>query len=576
VTRFALLFAFGISLFACDRPGPAIDVPPADLVLTGGRIVTLDPLEPEATALAARDGRIVALGSDAEIAAYTGAKTRRIELGGRLAVPGLIESHAHFSGIGQAAQRLRLAGEPSWEAIVARVAEAVSKAKPGDWVLGHGWHQEKWTAPPAPEVEGFPVHDALSAVSPDNPVALSHASGHAIFVNGAALAAAGIGDGTPNPPGGEILRDAAGRATGLLREEAEGLVFAAYGQWLAAAPAAETEAREREALRLADREVLSKGITSFHDAGSPYAEVERIAAMANAGELGVRLYVMIRDSVANHREKLAATRRVAAANGRLTVRAIKASIDGALGSRGAWLLAPYSDAPHSTGLATTPPETIRELAQLALANDYQLCVHAIGDRANRETLDIYRDAFATAPEKKELRWRIEHAQHLDPADVARFAELGVVAAMQGIHCTSDAPFVPARLGDERARAGAYVWRKLVDSGAVIANGTDAPVEDVDPIASFHATVTRRLGDGSTFYPDQALTRLEALATYTKNAAFAAFEEKEKGTLEVGKLADVTVLTKDILTVPENEILDARAAYTIVGGNVLYEAPPTGR
>jgi predicted amidohydrolase YtcJ len=553
---------------ACSPPGPSTAT--ADLILTNGRIVTLDPLKPTATALAARDGRIVAIGSDADVAAFAGPQSRRIDLGGKLAIPGLIEGHGHFAAIGQAATRLDLAGARSWDEIVTKVGEAVAKSSPGDWILGHGWHQEKWETMPSPAIEGFPVHDALSAASPANPVALSHASGHALFVNGAALAAAGIDDATPNPAGGEILRDGAGRATGLLREEAEGLIFAAYGRAQATRPPDELEKSAREALRLADAEVLAKGITTFHDAGVPYAELGRMEAMANAGELGVRLNVMIRDSVANHREHLAAARRIGAANGRFTVRGIKVSIDGALGSRGAWLLAPYSDSPGSTGLATTPPEAVRELAQLALANDYQLCVHAIGDRANRETLDIFEQAFATAPEKKDPRWRIEHAQHLDPAEIPRFGRLGVIAAMQGIHCTSDAPFVIARLGEERARDGAYVWRKLIEAGATIVNGTDAPVEDVDPIASFHATVTRRLNDGSTFYPDQALTRLEALATYTKNAAYAAFEEKDKGTLEVGKLADVTVLSKDILTVPESEILDARALFTIVGGRTLYE------
>jgi predicted amidohydrolase YtcJ len=545
--------------------------PQADLVLTGGRIVTLDPARPEATALAARDGRIVAIGSDAEIAAFAGPRTRRIDLGGKLAVPGLIEGHGHFAALGRASLMLELGDNRTWDSIVEEVAQAAKNARPGAWIYGHGWHQEKWEALPSPAVEGFPVHDSLSAAAPDNPVVLSHASGHAVFANAAAMVAAGIDDRTPDPPGGEILRDAAGRATGLLREEAENLVQASSARIAASRPAAETEEEERRVLQLADREALSKGITTFHDAGVPYADLARIAALASTGGLGVRLNVMIRDSVANHREKLAAARRVGAANGKLTVSSIKVSIDGALGSRGAWLLAPYSDSPSSVGLATTPPETVREIAQLALANDYQLCVHAIGDRANRETLDIFEQAFATAPEKKDRRWRIEHAQHLDAADIPRFAKLGVIAAMQGVHCTSDAPWVGVRLGEERARTGAYVWRELVDSGATIVNGTDAPVEDVDPIPSFYATVTRRLADGSTFYPDQVLTRMEALATYTKNAAFAAFEEASKGTLEVGKLADVTVLSKDILTVPDAEILDARVVYTIVGGRVLFEA-----
>ncbi|MGE0641704.1 MAG: amidohydrolase [Thermoanaerobaculia bacterium] len=564
-----LLLALAPLALACAGKAPA--PPPADLVLTNGRIVTLSPDRPEASALAARQGRIVAVGTDDEILRHVGHGTRRIDLQGRLAVPGLIDGHAHFSSIGEAAMTLRLAGEPTWEAIVERVGRAVAESQPGEWIIGRGWHQEKWQHPPAASIEGFPVHATLSAISPDNPVVLQHASGHALFVNAAAMKAAGIDRTTPDPAGGEILHDAAGEPTGLLRETAEELIDGARTNDLTLGPPERRQERARKSLRLANREVLSKGITTLHDAGSTYEDLDLLATMAESGEIGVRLNVMVRDEIARHRERLATARRVGAAGGKLTVRSIKTYMDGALGSRGAWLLEPYSDSPGSTGLATTPLETIRELAQLALANDYQLCVHAIGDRANRETLDIFEQAFATAPSKHDLRWRIEHAQHLDPADIPRFSKLGVIASMQAIHCTSDAPFVIARLGERRAREGAYVWRSLVDSGATVVNGTDAPVEDVDPIPNFHAAVTRRLADGGRFFPEQSLTRMEALETLTRNGAWAAFEENEKGTLEPGKLADVTVLTKNILDIPEEEILDARVAYTIVGGEVLYDA-----
>jgi hypothetical protein len=253
----------------------------------------------------------------------------------------------------------------------------------------------------------------------------------------------------------------------------------------------------------------------------------------------------------------------------VTVRAIKAYADGALGSRGAWLLEPYSDLPTSTGLNTVPVEQVRAMADLALKHDLQLCVHAIGDRANRETLNIFEQALASRPDGRHLRWRVEHAQHLHPADIPRFGKLGVIAAMQGIHCTSDAPFVTPRLGAKRAEEGAYVWQKLMTSGAVVTNGTDAPVEDVDPIASYYATVTRKLADGSVFYGNQKMTRLEALKSYTLSAAYSAFEEGSKGSLTPGKLADITVLTKDITSVPDAEIPSARVAYTIVGGKVLF-------
>jgi predicted amidohydrolase YtcJ len=556
-------------LVALAAPVPAAESAPADLVLRGGRIATLDPARPEAAALAARDGRLVAIGSDADVAPYVGPSTRVVELAGRRAVPGLIESHAHFAGLGHAASILKLAPLASWDEIVAAVAAAARATPDGEWILGRGWHQEKWTAPPNPEVRGFPLHAALSRVSPNHPVALEHASGHATFVNARALELAGIGATTVDPPGGEILRDATGAATGLLNETAGELAYAALERHRAARPAEERRRESERLLELADREVLSKGITSFQDAGASFAAIDVMAAMVDSGRLGVRLWVMVGDTRENLAAHLGRYRRVGE---KLTVRAIKSYVDGALGSRGAWLLEPYSDLPSSTGLAVTDPAELREIAKLALAHGYQHCVHAIGDRGNREVLDIYRDVLAGDPDGKTRRWRIEHAQHLHPADVPRFAELGVIASMQGVHCTSDAPFVVTRLGEKRAREGAYVWRELVDAGAKVVNGTDAPVEDVDPIPSFYATVTRRLPDGSRFYPEHALTRLEALATYTRDAAYAAFEERDKGTLEVGKLADVTVLSKDILTVPEAEILDARADLTIVGGEVKYERP----
>jgi predicted amidohydrolase YtcJ len=293
--------------------------------------------------------------------------------------------------------------------------------------------------------------------------------------------------------------------------------------------------------------------------------------MVDEGKMGARLWVMVRQPNAIIGPKLAQYRMIDHANGFLTVRAIKKQMDGALGSRGAWLLAPYADKPDSSGLNTTPVADIAETARLAMQNGFQLCVHAIGDRANRETLDIFERTFKANPAKKDLRWRVEHAQHLSAADIPRFGRMGVIASMQGIHCTSDAPYVLERLGRERAAEGAYVWQKLMKSGAVIANGTDAPVEDVDPIPNFYASVSRRLKDGTVFFPDQRMTRMEALKSYTINGAYAAFEEANRGSLKPGKYADITVLSKDILTVPEEEIRSAKVVYTIVGGKIRYEA-----
>jgi len=322
---------------------------------------------------------------------------------------------------------------------------------------------------------------------------------------------------------------------------------------------------------LAAEECLSKGVTTFHDAGEPFSTIDLFKQMAQEGALGIRLYVMVRASNASLAENLAKYKTVGFADNHVTLRTIKVTLDGALGSRGAWFLEPYADLPGHSGLNTTPVESTRETARLAIANGYQLAIHAIGDRANREVLNIYEEAFKANPDKKDLRWRDEHAQHLNPADIGRFGKLGVIAAMQGIHCTSDAPYVLARLGPKRAEEGAYVWQKLMKSGAIISNGTDAPVEDVDPIASYYATVSRRLKDGSVFFGDQRMTRMEALKSYTINGAFAAFEEKIKGSLTVGKLGDVTILSKDILTIPEDQIPTAKVLYTVVGGKVMYDA-----
>src|SRR3954463_8295341 len=538
----------------------ATQVEPATLVVTNGKIVTVDEARPEAQAIAVRDDRIVALGTALEIGRYVGAATTVIDVHGQLVVPGFIEGHGHFTGVGEAELTLKLMPTTSWDQIVAMVAETARTAKPGEWIIGRGWHQEKWTTRPEPNVEGFPTHASLDAVSPNNPVLLTHASGHASFVNAKAMALSDINRSTPNPAGGEILKDAAGNPTGLLRETASSLVHSGAGD----------SGRARKALELASKEVLSKGITSFQDAGSSFATIDLMKQLIDDGRVGVRLWVMVREGNAREAPLLAKYRTIDYAGGHLTVRAIKRQIDGALGSRGAWLLEPYSDKPDSVGLNTASIEDLSDTARLATPKDYQFCVHPIGDRANRETLNIFEQAFKANPTKRDLRWRIEHAQPLSLQDIPRFGQLGVIASMQGIHCTSDAPYVIDRLGARRAEEGAYVWQKLMKSGAIVSNGTDAPVEDVDPIPNYYATVTRKTKTGQVFYPDQRMSRMEALRSYTLNAAYAAFEESSKGSLKPGKLADMTVLSKDITTVPDDEILTAHVTYTIVGGKVAYK------
>jgi predicted amidohydrolase YtcJ len=548
---------------------------PADLVLRNGKIVTLEGAK-DAQALAARGGKIVAIGSDQEIQAYVGTGTKVIDLRGRLATPGLIEGHGHFMALGASKMELNLRDVKNWDDIVAMVAAAAREAKPGTWILGRGFHQAKWDKTPSPNVLGFPVHESLSKASPRNPVWLTHASGHAGFANAEALRLAGVGKNTPDPPGGQILRDAQGNPTGLLNEQAQALVEHALASYRSTLGSSELEAEARKQVDLASRECLTKGITTFEDAGSPMPTIDLLKSLAGEGKLDLRLWVMLRQPNSAIEPNLKRYRFVGAGDQHLTVRAIKRQIDGALGSRGALLLEPYSDlapdAPNRSGLYTEDPADIRKTAELAINNGFQLCVHAIGDRANREALDMYESVFKKHPDKngKNLRWRIEHAQHLNPADIPRFAALGVIAAMQGIHATSDGPYVLARLGYKRAEEGAYVWQKLMKSGAVVANGTDTPVEDVDPIACFYASVSRKLKDGSVFFPDQRMSRMEALRSYTMNNAYAAFEDEIKGSLKVGKLADVTVLSKDILTIPEDEIPSAKVDYTIVGGKVMYQ------
>ncbi|MDX1673704.1 MAG: amidohydrolase [Longimicrobiales bacterium] len=541
----------------------------ADLVLRNGRVVTVDSTLPEAEAVAVLGDRIMRVGSNEDVEAHIGSETRVIDLRGRLAVPGFIEGHAHFMGVGNAQLGLDLTTARTWEEIVAMVENAAAEAAAGEWIVGRGWHQEKWDVVPEGMVERVPTHHGLSAVSPDNPVVLTHASGHAVFVNERAMELAGIDRDFESPPGGEVVRDASGEPTGLLRDRAEAPVMAARARAEAGRTAEEEAARFRRVARLAAEEALSKGVTTFHDAGADFATIDGYRRLAEAGELPVRLYVMVRAPNDELEARLPDYWMIGVGEHRLTVRSIKKQIDGALGSHSAWLLEPYADLPGSTGLMTAPVREVARTAELAVDHGFQLNVHAIGDRANREVLDIFEAVF-DEHDLEDPRWRIEHAQHLHPSDIPRFGELGVIASMQAIHATSDRPWVPTRLGPDRTETGAYRWQDLWETGAVVTNGTDAPVEDIDPIASFWATISRELPDGTVFDPDQRLTRDQALRSYTLNNAYAAFEEGLKGSITAGKLADIVVLSRDIMTVPVDEVRDAVVDYTIVGGEVLYE------
>jgi hypothetical protein len=566
--RSVLVSAAAVLLLGTSGCGPRVE--PADLVLTNGHVATVDLAKPAAEAIAVRDGKVEAVGTVAEIKAYIGQKTEVIDLAGRFAMPAFTESHAHFMGVGAAKLNLELMQVRNWDEIVAMVADAAKKAQPGAWILGRGWHQEKWDRVPAGAVEGFPTHELLSKAAPNNPVFLTHASGHATIANAKAMALAGVTRKTQSPPGGEILKDRAGNPIGVFRERASGLI----GRALSADRSKRTpEQVETDAVReveMADREYISKGVVSVHDAGVGFETVSLYRKLAEQGKLNVRLYVMLSESAARLAAEGAKYRMIDAANSHLTVRTIKRLMDGALGSRGAWLLEPYADLPTSTGLNTVAPDEMKATLQFAIENDFQVETHAIGDRANRETLNVYEETFKAHPDKKDVRWRITHAQHINAADIPRFGALGVIATMQGIHCTSDAPYVLARLGPQRAEEGAYVWQKLMKTGAVIANGTDAPVEATDPLPGYYALVTRKQKNGQVFYGDQKMTREEALKAYTFNGAYAAFEEKTRGSLTPGKLADIIVLSADITKIPEEEIQKAEVLYTIVGGKVAYK------
>jgi len=568
-TRSVAVLTLVAGLCAAQAPAPDAQIPPADLVLRNGRVVTVDDRMPEAQAIAARGGKIVFVGTSADVAKYVGSTTQVIDLAGQFAMPGFIEGHGHFNNLGEFKLNLDLMTAKSWDEIVHMVALAVERAKPGQWIVGRGWHQDKWSSRPAPNVDGFPLHASLDKVSPNNPVVLTHASGHASFVNKKAMELSNITKSTANPTGGDILKDKDGNPTGLMNETAQRLVQRGAGE--PQRTPAEAEARAREVRRLADEELITKGITSFQDAGSSYDDVDRAKRMIDDGTMRARLWLMLRVLNPELEAGVSKYRTIGYGNDMLTVRAIKVTADGALGSRGAWLLEPYADKPDSSGLVPPTVRTLPETARIAIANNMQLCVHAIGDRANREVLNIYEEAFTKAKVNgKGLRWRIEHAQHISAADIPRFGLLGVIASMQANHATSDGSWVPDRLGAARSEEGAYVWQKLMKSGAIVSNGTDAPVELVDPILNYYSTVTRKLADGKTFYPSQAMTRMEALRSYTLMNAYAAFEDDVKGSLSLGKLADITVLTKDITKVPDEEIKTAKVAYTIVGGKVVYK------
>ncbi|HEY3405118.1 MAG TPA: amidohydrolase [Ohtaekwangia sp.] len=563
--RLCLLAALPFLLLQCTLRDKA------DLVIKGGTIYTLDETLPVAEMVAVKGDRIVFVGDDTKGEEWIGEGTQVIDLAGRTMTPGFIEGHAHIMGIGYNELNLDLMGAKNFDAIIAQVKEAVAKAKPGQWIVGRGWHQDKWDVKPDVMVKGFPVHKKLSEISPDNPVFLRHASGHAGFANAKAMELAGVNVlakenmKSGDEAGGEVIRDAMGNPTGLFNERAVSLIEQHIPD--------NTSETDAQALELALQACLRNGITSLHDAGASRENIKLFHQFRDQGKLSVRLYVMItgydRDLIYEWYQK---GPEIDTANW-LTIRSIKLNCDGALGSRGAWLLEPYADRPDFSGMATLSMDTVLKTSRDALRFGFQVCSHAIGDRANQEILNRYEMALKENAGITDHRFRIEHAQHLHPDDIERFGKLGVIPAMQAIHMSSDRPWAIERLGEKRIKEGAYMWQSLLRTGAKVVNGTDAPVEPLNPIPCFYASVTRQTLKGEPeggYEPAEKMSRTQALRSYTLDAAYAAFEEKIKGSIEVGKLADFTVFTKDIMHVPDSEILQTTVSMTIVGGKVEFE------
>jgi predicted amidohydrolase YtcJ len=556
---------FLITFTSCQKK---VDNSP-DLILINGTIITLDESIPKVEAIAIKADTIQNIGTTKAIKELAGNNTKVIDLKGKFVMPGFFESHAHLLSLGKAKMELDLSKASNWDAVIALVAEATEKAQPGEWIIGRGWHQEKWDPVPEENVDGYPINRVLSSATPYNPVLLKHASGHALITNKYAMSLAKVDTSTKNPKGGIIIRDSLKNAIGVFEEEAMLIITNVYDKHLANRTATEIKEERGKILQLAINECLQYGITSFEDAGSTFDEIDFFKSQVDSGAIPIRLNVMIYAENKELEKRIADYKILNYGNNHLTVRAIKKYIDGALGSRGAWMLSGYSDLPNYTGLNVTPLSSLRKAANIAIENGFQMCTHAIGDKGNREILNIYEKVFKQNPDKTNLRWRVEHAQHLSRREIPRFAKLNVIAAMQGIHATSDAPFVRKRLGRERAKRGAYVWRKLIDSGAIICNGTDAPIESVNTVANYFATVTRQQANGKLFFPEEKMTRMEALKSYTINGAYAAFQEDKLGSLKIGKLADIAILSKDLLLTPDYNLKKSNVVMTIVGGKIEY-------
>lgn len=540
---------------------------PADLVLENTKVYTGNEQQPTAEAVAVKDGRIIFVGTNAEARRYQGSQTKVIDLARAVVYPGFADAHYHLTEVGEREMVLNLEGTTTKEAFLAKVKERVASAKPGEWVVGRGWIETFWTPPV------FPTRQDLDAIAPANPVVLGRADGHAAIANTAALKAAGVTRATVPPPGGALNKDARGELTGMLIDAAQDLVYRTV-------PPA-TEAARDSAVIIGARRSVTVGWTQVQDAGGSWDDVARFRRLYQGKALSLRIYKAIWGPSVGADSLIAAGPTLGEFGGRLTVRTIKVVFDGALGSRGAALLAPYSDDPKNRGLITTDTAALRVMLPKALERGIQVETHAIGDRANRLVLDAYQRAFEAVPvaQRKiaEPRFRIEHAQIVDPADIPRFKALDVIPSMQPSHAIGDLYFAPSRLGTSRL-AGAYAWHSFLESGVPVPGGSDAPVERGEPMVEFYAAVARKdlkgnMGSAADWHPEQRVSREEALKMFTRYPAYAAFEENVRGSIEVGKYADFTVLSQDIMTIPESEIPKTAVVMTVIGGEVAYRKAP---
>ena len=536
---------------------------PADRVFKNANVYTADSASPRAEAVAVLGGRILFVGSNADVRKHEGSNTEVIDLAGKTLLPGFVDAHVHLSGVGQREMILNLEGTKSIDELVERVKSYVDRAGPGAWVVGLGWIETPWNP------RRFPTRQDLDGISPDNPVYLSRADGHAGVANTAALKLAGISRSTVPPRGGDILKDASGEPTGMLIDNAQGLLESKIPP--------PTEGQQDSAFTLGVDRELMLGWTQVQDAGMSWDDVLRVRRLYGEGKIKLRIYASVRGPSPWADSLLAHGASVNEFDGRFTVRTIKSAIDGALGSRGALLLKPYSDA-ATQGLLTVNLERLRPMLREALRKGIQVEVHAIGDSANRLLLNEFEAAFNDVPrgeqrKVKDPRWRNEHTQIVDPADLPRFKQLGVIPSMQPSHAIGDLYFAPSRLGSERL-VGAYAWQTLLRDGNIIIGGSDAPVERGEPMIEFYAAVARRsiTGDQTPdWHPEQAMTRDQALRAFTIWPAYGAFEENERGSITVGKWADFTILDRDIMTIPEVEILGTRNIMTVVNGQIVFTA-----